>query len=238
MSAPTQLVVLGASAYGEAASLIRDINAAQDDPVFEVVALLDDNTEAHGTSVHGVSVAGGLDLWTDYPGAQFVFLIGSHRSRVIRRDILARLKIPRERFATLVHPTANLFGGVSIGAGSLLYSGSVVFNDTVLEDFVLVLPNSVIGAHGTVAEYSLIASSVSIGSGVRIGPCVHVGAGAVVNEGIELGAGSQVAMAAFCVRNLPDGVFCMGNPAQALSKMDIPEALAESWRSHPCRVKQ
>lgn len=236
MPAPTQLVILGASAFGEAASLLRDINAASEEPRYEVVALLDDNVDAHGTTVHGVRVAGSLAAWSDYADAKFVFLIGSHRSRVIRRDILARLAIPRERFVTLVHPTANLFGGVTLGVGCLIYSGAVVFNDTSIEDFVLVLPNSVIGAFGTVATCSLIASSVSIGSNVRVGPCVHIGAGAVVNEGIELGAGAQVAMASFCVRSLPNGVFCMGNPAQALSKIDIPDALAETWRTHHCRV--
>ncbi|MFT6396319.1 MAG: sugar O-acyltransferase (sialic acid O-acetyltransferase NeuD family) [Bradymonadia bacterium] len=233
----TSLVILGASAFGEVASLIRDINDAAQRPVYEVIALLDDNAETHGSTVHGVHVSGQLSNWLDYPDAKFVFLIGSHRSRVIRRDIVTRLGIPRDRFVTLVHPTANVFGGASIGVGCLLYSGTVIFNDTAIEDFVLVLPNSVIGAFGTIAEFSLIASSVSVGSNVRIGPCVHIGAGAAVNEGVVLGAGSQVAMAGFCARNLPDGAFCIGNPAQAVSKIDIPEALAETWRNHPCREK-
>lgn len=233
---PTRLVVLGASAYGEAGSLIRDINAASAAPAHEVVALLDDDPALHGTQVHGVEVVGGLDRWVEFPDAGLVFLIGSHRSRILRRALLQRLAIPTERFVTLVHPSAVLFEGARVGRGCLLYSGVVVFNDTALEDFVLVLPNSVIGAKSIVAECALVASSVSMGSGVRVGPCSHVGAGAVVAEGIELGAGSQVAMASFVVRPLADGVMCMGNPAQALSRTAIPEELAALWRDHPCRA--
>ena len=159
MLEPAQLVVLGASAFGEAASLLRDINASEGGPRYKVVALLDDNDGLHGTEIQGVPVAGGLDRWADYPGSSFVFLIGSHRSRIQRRSILQRLNIPRERFATLIHPTAVVFEGAQIGRGCLLYSGVVVFNDSVLEDFVLILPNSVVGAHCTVAT-SLPSRSV------------------------------------------------------------------------------
>jgi sugar O-acyltransferase (sialic acid O-acetyltransferase NeuD family) len=229
------LVILGASAFGEAASLLRDINAGRTVDAFRVVAILDDDTTTHGTTVHDAPVVGALERWVDFPDASFVFLIGSHRTRVVRRSILSRLGIPTERFVSLIHPAAVLFEGAQVGAGCLIYSGAVIFNDTILEDFVLVLPNSVVGAACTIAECALIASSVSIGSGVRIGPCSHIGAGAVINEGIELGAGSQVAMASFVVRPLPDGAFCMGNPAQSLTKIEIPRELSDLWRNHPSR---
>ena len=232
------LVVLGASAFGELASLLRDIHAAPTGPRYRVVTLLDDDASRHGTTVHGAGVAGGLDRWVDYPEAAFVFLIGSHRSRIARRALLTRLAIPVERFVTLRHPSSVVFVGAEIGRGCLLYSGTVVFNDSVIEDFVLLLPNSVVGAGCLVAECALIASSVSMGSGTRVGPCCHIGAGAVINEGIELGAGSQVAMASFVVRSLPDGALCMGNPAQALSKVAVPDAVLAAWRDHPRRGRR
>lgn len=230
-----QLVVLGATAFGEIVTILHDINTTSREVQYEVVALLDDDPEMHGQVIHGVPVKGNLASWRKYSNSSFVFLIGSHRNRLVRRKILQRIGIPRERFVTLIHPSAKLFAGTKVGRGCIIHPGVVIFNDTIVEDFVLLLPNSVIGAYCTVCEGALITTLVSTGSATTIGPYAHVGSGAVIGENIEIGAACQVAMGSFVGKSIESGVTCLGNPARTICKLEVPNDLLEEWKSKPCR---
>ncbi len=223
-----QLIFLGASAFPEIAEIVRDINHLE--PTFEIAAILDDNSSLHGTSVEGCPVLGPLEQVHSYQDASFILGIGAYRTRLIRYQVLQRLNLSRERFATLVHPAAKIYSSATVGLGCIIHSGALIFNNSVLEDFVVVYPNTVIGARNLICEGALITSMVTTTSNVIIGSYSHVGTGSSVAEAVRIGPGAQVGMGSLVLKDIPPGVFCLGNPLRFLAKAEVPDELLERWK--------
>lgn len=227
MAALQPLLFLGAAPYPEAARLIREADETR--PRFKLAGILDDNPALHGTEIDGVPVLGPIDLARGRDDAAFVMGIAGHRNRKIRYEILRRLGLGAERFATFIHPRAEILGGASVGRGCLIHPGAVVFNQTVIEDHVIVLVNSVIGSRNRICEGALISSLVSTVSDVRIGHYAHIGTRTCVSEGVRIGPLAQVSLGSCVLRDVPAGVFRFGEPPRFLSRLEVPAALEKKW---------
>lgn len=226
------LIFLGATAVPEVAELVRDINAERDghDPAFEMIGILDDNPDLAGTSIEGLAVLGPLESVSDYPDAHFVFCVGSHHTRILRYEILRRLGLPDERYATLVHPRAKVYRSASLGVGSILHCGSVVGNGTHVGRWVVVLWNSVIGAANTVGDGALIASNVTTNAGAKIGSFSFIGAASAVADGVEVGPGAMLGMGGLALRDIPVGAFQFGSPSKIIGQSEVPAELCQAWK--------
>ena len=223
-----RLIFLGASAFTEISEIVRDINHVE--PKYEIAGILDDNSSLHGSSVEGSPVLGSLEQVHRHEDATFVLGIGSYRTRLIRYQILRRLNLPRERFATLIHPAAKIYSSATVAQGCIVHAGALIFNNSVLEDFVMVYPNTVIGARNLLCEGALVTSMVTTTSNVIIGSYSHLGTGSSVAESVKIGPGAQVGMGSLVMKDIPPGVFCLGNPLRFLAKAEVPDELLERWK--------
>lgn len=223
----TDLIFLGATPYPEIAEVVRDINKIKH--TYRIRGILDDNPALHGKTIEDAKVLGPLDMATGYEDALFVLGIGSYRARMVRFDIISRLGIPHERYATLIHPAAKVYSSASVGRGCILYPGALVFADARVQDFVQVLPYSGVGTRSRVCEGALIAGFVSIISDAIIGPYTHIGTSSIVGEKRRIGAGAQVGMGCIILRDVPPGAFVFGNPPQVLRRDVVPPELMAMW---------
>ena len=223
-----QLIFLGASGFPETSEIVRDINLV--DERYQIVGILDDNANLHGTLVEGYPVLGPLEQVHKYEQALAVFCIGSYRTRLVRYEIIQRLGLPRERFATLIHPAAKAYSSAKVGLGCIVHSGAVIFNGAVLEDFVMIYPNTVIGTKNLVCEGALVTSMVTTTTNVIIGSYSHIGTGSCVAEFVKIGPGAQVGLGSLVSTDIPPGVFCLGNPLRFLNKAEVPDPLLERWK--------
>ena len=219
-----KLVVIGATAFLEIKTIIDDINNIS--PKYEVIGILDDNLDIQSQEIGGVPVLGTLLDVNKFPEeVNFVFAIGSYKSRILRYNILKKLQLRRERFETIIHPSVKIYSSSILGYGCVIHPNVVIFNNTIIEDFVFVLPNTIIGAYNHIYEGALITSLVSTTVNVKVGPYSHIGTGSIIAEGKKVGAGAQVAMGSQVFRNIPNGVFSFGNPAKFLGKEDVPDEI-------------
>ena len=184
-------------------------------PGLEVAGFLDDDDALAGAVVAGLPVLGGLHLARSLEGAaSFVCGIGSPRSYCTRAELIARLDLPDERFARVVHPGAWLSPSARLGAGSVLLGQVNVAAGAALDRHVMVLPGSVIGHDTRIGDGSILAGCCCVSGGVEIGRGCYVGAGAIVRDGVRVGDGALVGMGAVVVRDVPAGAVVLGNPAR------------------------
>ena len=202
-----------------AAAAPQDINAASagGSPPWELLGFLDDSVEAGQLAGGRYPVLGGLDwLRVHAAAAHAVVAVGASR---VRQQIVARLAGVAVTFATLVHPSvlapdalqppqlgegalvlarAILSVNTRIGRHAVVYWGCTVGHDSVLEDFVTLLP------------------CVNISGNCVLEEGTDVGTGCQVIQKLRVHAGTIVGAGAVVVRDLPPNCTAVGVPARPI----------------------
>lgn len=213
----TSLVIIGAAnSFREIYPIIQAIN--EDCYKYEVVAILDDDPKFHSSEIEGIPVSGSLDKAKQFENSQFVFAIGSFRTRLLREQILRRMNIPIERFETIIHPDARIYKSATIDPGVIIYPGVTVCNDAKLGPFAVVTFDAVIGPFAQLERCAMVTTRSVILSAATIGPSAFIGVNSVIGEGVYVGAESVVIMGSVVFQNVRPGAIVQGNPARMIMK--------------------
>jgi len=137
-------------------------------------------------------------------------LIISIGNNVIRKKLATTLNA---RFGKAIHHKANISARTHIGEGTVIMAGVTVNADTHIGKHCIINTNSSVDHDCMLSDYVHISPNVALCGGVKVGEGTHIGAGAVVKPGISIGNWAIVGAGAVVVKNIPDGVTVMGNPA-------------------------
>jgi sugar O-acyltransferase (sialic acid O-acetyltransferase NeuD family) len=204
----TDLVIVGAG------GLARE-TAASLGPRWRLLGFLDDDPALHGTDRAGVPVLGPADLARSLD-AQVVVCVGSPRNHGVRARLVTRLDLPAHRYATVVHPSAQVGAGCTAGPGTVVLAQVTLTAGVTVGAHVAVMPQVVLTHDDTVDDFATIASGVRLGGGVRVGRGAYVGAGALIREGVTIGDRSLVGLGSTVLHDVPAGEVWVGNPARFL----------------------
>lgn len=223
MTAGHPLVLVGAGGSGrEAVEVVRAIGAARPSSAWHLRGFLDDGAALQGRGVGGVPVLGPLDLAHELPDVSFTLCTGSPANPASRCHVARRLGLPRERYASVVHPSAVLPGTPQIGVGCLLQAGVVATVDVAIGDHVLVMPGAVFTHDDVLEDFVTVGAGVRLAGGVRVGAGAYLGSGVLVREGVTIGAGALIGMGSVVLRDVPPGEIWCGNPARRLRPSNRP----------------
>jgi sugar O-acyltransferase (sialic acid O-acetyltransferase NeuD family) len=212
------LVIVGAGGFA------RETAAAALHP-WRVLGFLDDDPALHGTTRSGLPILGPVDAVADMPAAKVVVCVGNPRNYRARKQIVERLGLPVDRYATVVHPSAQIGAGSMVGPGSVLLAGTVLTADVTVGAHVAVMPQAVLTHDDVVGDYATIASGVRLGGGAVLEQGAYVGAGALVREGVTVGAWSLVGMGSTVLRDVPPDEVWAGTPARKLRDATLTASL-------------
>ncbi len=218
------LLLVGAS------GLAREVQAAvRAAGSHRVVGVLDDDAARHGSDLAGVPVLGDVLAAMDHPDAQLVLCVG-HGSA--RRDIVERLAavgVTPRRYATVVHPAAQLADSCSAGVGSVILAGVVGTASVTVGQHVVVMPHVTLTHDVVVGNYATLAAGVSVGGSVVVGQEAYLGMNATVRQGLRVGYRATLGMGGVLVSDLPPEEVWGGVPARRLPTSKREQA----WQGRP-----
>jgi sugar O-acyltransferase (sialic acid O-acetyltransferase NeuD family) len=186
---------------------------------FALRGCVDDDAALWGTRVGHLDVLGGLDLLVDaHTDVAVVVCAGrgtARRSLVAR---LTRLGVAVDRYATVVHPSAQVPPSCTVGAGAVLLAQVVLTADVRVGGHVVVMPGCTLTHDDVVEDFATLAAGVSLGGGVKVGEAAYVGMNAAVREHLVVGASAVVGLGSAVTRDVPPGETWAGVPAAALTE--------------------
>lgn len=210
-----ELIIVGAGGTSrDIAWAVEEINEIN--PRWKILGFLDDDPAKAGQAIDGYPVLGAIERVSFYPSASLIVGVASYLSQGLRKKIVERLGFPRERFATIIAPSARVSRNAAVGAGSAVLPCSVISHEAVIGDHVLVTQACVIGHHAVLSDYVTLASQVTVGGSAKLEPDVYAGAGCIIRDGITIGCGAVVGMGATVVSDVAPEDTVAGNPARSL----------------------
>ncbi|PRZ42499.1 sugar O-acyltransferase (sialic acid O-acetyltransferase NeuD family) [Antricoccus suffuscus] len=210
-----------------ASGLAREVlSAIRASDTHKVIGFLDDNPELRGTSIDGVPVVGPITDAADHPEAKFLLCAGSG---IVRRSIahnLSALGIHRDRYATVVHPSAIIPSDCTVGAGTILLAHVVMTTAVSVGEHVVAMPNATLTHDNVIEDFATLCAGVTLGGSVRVNEAAYLGMNTSVRQGLCVGAEAVVGMGSVVLGDVVDGLTVAGNPARPLRRVSENRTLA------------
>lgn len=205
------IVIIGAGGFGrEVAMLIEDIN--KEKSTWNIKGFIDDNIENLEATINGIKVLGNVDWLKD----KELYIINAIANGNIRNEINKKLEKTKNKFATLIHPTAIISDSVSIGEGSIICAGNIVTTNIIIGKQVIVNLSSTIGHDAILHDFVTIMPSTNISGHVALEKFVIIGTGTQIIENITVGERTIVGAGSTVIKELPANCTAVGSPAKPI----------------------
>ena len=209
-----RLLIVGAGGFGrEVLNWALDIPKDKRD--WEVAGFLDANPAAlEGFSrIHYEIFADPLN-YSPQEKDLFVCAIGTP---VIKLQICKTLVQKGATFITLIHPTAVIGHGCTLGVGCLFCPGSIVTADVCINDFVTLNAYATVGHDAKIGTGCTLSGHVDVTGFSVLGEGVFLGSHAVVLPGAQVGDYATVGAGSVVLKKVKPGATVMGVPAKQIA---------------------
>ena len=160
-------------------------------------------------------VLGGEALLEDpaFLAAHDIFVgIGDGRRRALSEAVLAR----GGTVATVIHPAATVSASATIGAGTVISAGVIVQMDARVGRYCSLNTACTVDHDNVLEDGVNIAPGAHLAGGVQVGEGAFIGIGATIKGWLRIGARATVGAGAVVLKEVPDGVTVVGNPARPM----------------------
>lgn len=205
-----KIFVFGASGH---AKVVIDIIEQQG--LYEVAFLVDDDLSLKGQEFFGYPVVGGKkDLLAlgEFPSNAIV-AIGSNSAR---RKVSAWLSEHGMRKILAVHPSAQIGRGVQVGQGTVVMAGACINAATVVGEDVIVNTRASVDHDCVIGDGVHLAPGSTLCGSVRVGELSFVCAGATIAPSLTVGSTAIVGAGSTVITDVPDKTTVVGSPAKTI----------------------
>lgn len=148
------------------------------------------------------------------PGeAEVVISVGEPITKAL---LYGKVKAAGYKLANVIHPSAWVSPSATLGEGIIVRMGALINADAVVEDNVAFFEHAGIGHDTVVRKNAHISGNVAIGGNCEIGEETYIAMGVPVKQGCKIGARTIVGLGAVVLRDIPDDVIALGNPAKRI----------------------
>jgi len=212
-----KLVIMGGHGNGTVvASTVLDIN--KEKPQWELLGWLNDfeSEPINGLPVLGKIQKAKVEELLEDPEIYFFYALISLKMNHRFLSKLTDLGIPRERFATLVHPTAVVSDHATLGFGTCIQPFVSVGPNVNVGDHVQIDAQSLLSDGENLKNYSFVANNACIGAHVTLEEGAYLGTNCTTLENITLGSWSVAGIGSVVIRDVAAYCTVVGNPARVI----------------------
>ena len=197
-------------ASGHAKVIIDSLKASG----INVSGLFDDNPEVK--ELLDYKVFGSFDA-ERLGNEELIISVGLNN---IRKKIVD--KLPQNiNYSKAIHPSAIISEYAFLGIGTVVMQGAVLQSSVIVGDHCIINTAASVDHDCKIADYVHISPNATLCGNVSVGEGSQIGAGAVIIPGIKIGKWSLVAAGAVVLKDVPDNVLVLGNPAIVVKSINI-----------------
>lgn len=210
------IAIFGAGGFGkEVACLIRRINEANEEPVWNLIGFFDDNPELKGKQIsHFGSCLGGTEELNAYPKELAVAMaIGSS---VVVKKVVDQITNANITFPNLIHPKFFVADPQSfaIGNGNIIQGDCSVTCDVSIGNFNVLNGSIVIGHDAKIGDFNTFMPAVRISGEVKIDDLNFFGVGSIVLQQLKVGSNIRLGAGSVLMTKPKAGFLYLGVPAK------------------------
>ena len=210
-----KIIIIGGRGNGTVlASTIEDLNRTK--KTWKILGFLNDVEKKliNNYPVLGKISNNSIENYLKYKDVYFYWTLIAVNLREKSISRLKKLKIPINKFATIIHPNANVSKTAKLGFGVSIHPFVNIGPNVVLGNHIQIFSNSLVGHDTKIEDYSYIASNSCVGAKIKIGKGAFVGLNATLKENIKIGKWSIIGLGSAVLNSVPDRSTVVGNPAR------------------------
>ena len=206
-----KLLIIGAGSVGKFVAY----NINQFTNSFEIIGFLDDDTSKHNTVIAGFPVLGSIEKLHEFSDKDIAIVWGIAFPS-IKKKLFEKYQNLSFEFPNFIAKAAWISEGVTFGKGCIIYPGTTINYETVIEDFVVVNMNCSLGHNCTIDSFTSLAPGVNLGGNTKIGKYVEVGIGASTVQSTTINDNAVIGGQAMVVSDVAESDVVVGVPAKSI----------------------
>ena len=116
----------------------------------------------------------------------------------------------------LVHPTSVISKRAVLGSGNVVMAGAVINSSVKIGNHCVINTSATIDHDCIIEDFVHISPSAALAGNITVKEGAQVGIGASVKQNVTIGKWSIVGAGAVVVKDVPDNVVVVGNPARII----------------------
>jgi len=147
---------------------------------YSLAGFIDDGREA-GTTVHGLTVLGGLEVLRQRAAPAALLCIGHP---VVRQNIVQSLRDTPVSWPTILHPAARIYAPdhIELGQGIWIGEGTILTTDIAIGDHCLVHLGCSLHHDTKIGACTVLMPGVRITGGAHIPPGIRIETGTCITS--------------------------------------------------------
>ena len=142
--------------------------------------------------------------------------VGSIKDNTKRYRLFKMARVIGYNFPVIISPEAIVDKSVRVDEGTVIMPGSIINIDSSIAKNCIINTGAIIEHDCKIGDYCHIAPGVHISGAVNIGELSFIGIGVIMIQGIKIGKNVTIGAGSVVLKDIPDNVIAVGNPAKII----------------------